>query len=178
MYCQRLAALPFGKVAPLLGGVAKGVPGNPRQQGIPEVGTRKSFIYAGLRVYASETPYPRRFQRRLQGGRSAIARQRFLCVERIHLTFATALLRLTVLLVLPAACRLVSKINAIRYTTSGRFFTRRCGSYPAAGCLLQPTPTECRPGRADASRPGEWRRMSWSCRRRPSPPSCRNAPSA
>ena len=44
------------------------------------------------------------------------ARQRFLCLSRIHLTFATALLRLAVLLVLFAACRLVSKINSLRYS--------------------------------------------------------------
>ena len=106
------------------------------------------------------------------------ARQRFLCLSRIHLTFATALLRLAVLLVLFAACRLVSKINSIRYTTSGRLFTRRCGSYPAVGCLSQPTPIKFRPRQSGASRLAGWRRTNWSCQRRPSPPSCRNAPSA
>ena len=141
--------------------------------GCPEVlylrGFQSICIGDALSTRGSEAPL---------GKASGNARQRFLCLSRIHLTFATALLRLAVLLVLFAACRLVSKINSIRYRTSGRFFTRRCGSYPAAGCLLQPTPTECRPGRADASRPGEWRRTNWSCQRRPSPPSCRNAPSA
>ena len=109
---------------------------------------------------------------------SGNARQRFLCLSRIHLTFATALLHLAVLLVLFAACRLVSKINSIRYMTSGRFFTRRCGSYPAVGCLSQPTPIKFRPRQSGASRLAGWRRTNWSCQRRPSPPSCRNAPSA
>jgi len=114
----------------------------------------------------------------LLGKASGNARQRFLCLSRIHLTFATALLRLAVLLVLFAACRLVSKINSIRYRTSGRFFTKRCGSYPAAGCLSQPTPIKFRPRQSGASRLAGWRRTNWSCQRRPSPPSCRNAPSA
>ena len=56
VYCQRLVALPFGKVGPLFGGVSKGVPGSPRQQGIPEVGAWKSFIYAGFRAYARRCP--------------------------------------------------------------------------------------------------------------------------
>ena len=79
--------------------------------GCPEVlylrGFQSICIGDALSTRGSEAPL---------GKASGNARQRFLCLSRIHLTFATALLRLAVLLVLFAACRLVSKINSLRYS--------------------------------------------------------------
>ncbi len=79
----------------------------------------ETFINRASPGIPSETPYPRGFQRRFQGRRPAIARQRFLCVERIHLTFATASACLAVLVC--TVCGLLSCLWQSRAAIWRRF---------------------------------------------------------